>query len=489
MLKRLGILLALAGSLISHAYGQTFSGQNAAVAGCLNITASIFGGLGNNSVDNATALGNALTAITNAGGTGGCVYFPPGKYKFNSGVTYSHPAGVFNVELLGSGDDNTVLTWPSASGGLTFNYAGAGSSVHIRDVSLTTGTTAGGNAINLQLSASLSNPANTATTDIRRVTIRGDDGYVATDYWTNGVNIGNVSNVQIDSLAVMGATSANGTGINLIGLPGSSTYGVVYNIAKSNFNNLFVGINYGSFIQGVTISQSNFTSSSGPSTGINIPAGATGTLDQLAISDSQFNVATNAFAASTALNHLLLANNLAFLRASAIGFNLFNNIGFSIIGNYVSASSTTGTNGIVLGGTSQIGTVKGNVVTGAATGINISSASVANATIEGNTLLSNTTALSNASSAATSNFIANNPGYNPVGVSSGTYAPASTATYTAGASPETDYLTGGTVTAVKVPNNAGTTICTGTPCTIDLGPNETFSVTYTGAPTQTKSVH
>ena len=80
-------------------------------------------------------------------------------------------------------------------------------------------------------------------------------------------------------------------------------------------------------------------------------------------------------------------------------------------------------------------------------------------------------------------------GYNPIGVTTGTYAPATTVTYTAGATGETHYLSGGVVTAVKVPNNSGTAICTTTPCTVNLGPNETFSVTYTGAPTDTKAVH
>lgn len=88
----------------------------------------------------------------------------------------------------------------------------------------------------------------------------------------------------------------------------------------------------------------------------------------------------------------------------------------------------------------------------------------------------------------THNWIIDNPGYNPVGVTSGTYAPATTATYTAGPSPETHYLTAGTVTAVKVPAG-GSTACSATPCVVSLGPNETFSVTYTGAPTDTKSIH
>src|SRR6266436_2064464 len=162
------------------------------------VTIAAFGGKCDNIVDNTTPLNNALASLT---GTGGNVLFPPGKCRFNSGITFNYPAGIFSVGLFGSGQDATILTWPNASGGITFNYNGTASSSHIRDLSFTTGTTTGGNAINLQLSASIMAPFVTADSDIYRVTIRGDDGYAVTDYWTNCVNIGNVSNVQIESLS------------------------------------------------------------------------------------------------------------------------------------------------------------------------------------------------------------------------------------------------------------------------------------------------
>ena len=85
--------------------------------------------------------------------------------------------------------------------------------------------------------------------------------------------------------------------------------------------------------------------------------------------------------------------------------------------------------------------------------------------------------------------IHDNWGYNPVGTFQSTYATASGATYTAGASPETHYLTGGTVSAVQIPAGSGSNVCTATPCTMVLGPGETFSVTYSAAPQDIKTIH
>ena len=130
--------------------------------------------------------------------------------------------------------------------------------------------------------------------------------------------------------------------------------------------------------------------------------------------------------------------------------------------------------------------IDGNVFTGAI-GILLSAGTGDYIEVYNNNFVSAVAPISNSATGA-HNIFTNNPGYNPVGVSSGTYSPLATAAYTAGPSPETHYLTGGTVTAVKVASG-GTTVCTSTPCMVDIGPNETFSVTYSAAPTDTKSIH
>jgi hypothetical protein len=482
-----GFLLSAGATLIPRddilARAQTYPG----VAPCLNLTSPAFGALGNNSTDTATPLNNALASLT---GNGGCIFIPPGKYRFNAAVTLNLPAGIFSVSLYGGGQDTTILTWPNASGGLTFNYAGPNSSVHIRDLGFTTGTTAGGVALGLLQSSSNATPAYSAVSDVYRVTIRGDDGYSAIDYWSTGIAVSNVSNVQFENVAIAGASTPNGNGITLVGLPGSSTFGVQYNIAKSTFDNLGAGIVYGSFIQGVTVDQSNFTSNNGTSGGIQIPGAQTGALAQLAVTNSQFNVPGTAIALLTTsppTTEVMLANNLFIQRANSSAINLGTSTTFSVTGNTITASSTTGTNAIASNG--GIGTISGNVVTGFATGITLQASATA-IVVGGNTLSTNTTAISNLA-ASVSNMIVNNPGYNPVGPAAITVT-ASPFTYTAGASPETVYIFSGTVSAVTIDKNGGglgTVACGASPCAVDLGPFEQTKVTYTVAPSMNKMIH
>lgn len=88
------------------------------------------------------------------------------------------------------------------------------------------------------------------------------------------------------------------------------------------------------------------------------------------------------------------------------------------------------------------------------------------------------------------NIIENNVGYNPVGASTATVG-ASPWTYTAGPSHETIYMRGGTVSNISI-TASSVSIFTNTPATVDLGPNEITTVTYsssTSTPTVSKMVH
>jgi len=450
------------------------------------ISITDFGGVGDGKTDNLAAY---LRAVAFLSGTGGSIFFPPGTYLFSANAPFNYPTGTFSVSIVGSGADSTVLFWPNASGGLTFTLSGIGSSIHVRDLTLTTGATNGGNALLIQSSFADANPALTAISDIYRVTIRGSDAYaVFANYWTIGVNVTNVSNIQIENLTALGPATPNGTGITLIGNPGGATYGVVYNIAKSTFNNL-TGIQYGSYIQGVTVDQCNFTSNNGTCNGIFGPGGQTGQLLQLNVTNCQFNVPTNAIVLGTVVGDVLIANNLVISRANSNAFNLGPVTFFTITGNVIQSSDPTTTNGIVIGGTGGIGTISDNLVDAFNTGIWLQ-ANAPNVSVTGNLLAGNTTALLNSSNAV-SNYIANNPGYNPVGVTTNTMG-TSPFTYAAGSSPETHYVrSAGTISSITI---GGQTIATAAlandPITIQLGPNESYITTWaTTAPTYVRSVH
>jgi len=242
-----------------------------------------FGGKGDNLADNLTPYLNALAAL---GGQGGGVYFPPGKYKFSANAAFNLPGGIFSVAVIGAGQDATELIWPNLSGGLTFNYAGISSSVHVRDLTLSTGQPSGGNALMLNMAISVINVGVAATTDIYRVTMRGSDGYRLTNYWSTGLAIQNVSQIQVDNLTVSGSSSQQGIGTSIVGLPGSGTYAVLLDIAKSNYFGLATGLFYGSYVQGVTVDQTNFTF---VTTGIGSAPGESGALVLLEVTNSQFN--------------------------------------------------------------------------------------------------------------------------------------------------------------------------------------------------------
>lgn len=87
--------------------------------------------------------------------------------------------------------------------------------------------------------------------------------------------------------------------------------------------------------------------------------------------------------------------------------------------------------------------------------------------------------------APTTCVITNNIGYNPVGGSAVTVG-ASPYTYAAGASPETLYITGGTVSLMII---NGLIVFTSTEKTIELGPNENVQIVYSVLPTVNKVIH
>lgn len=115
-------------------------------------------------------------------------------------------------------------------------------------------------------------------------------------------------------------------------------------------------------------------------------------------------------------------------------------------------------------------------------GIDIVNANCDENLILGNDVRGNLTA--GIHDAGTGTIIRNNLGYNPVGIASISVG-ESPFTHTAGASPETVYVSGGTVSSItKGGNNFGLTAGA-----FELEPYESIVVTYTVAPTMFKDLH
>lgn len=145
------------------------------------------------------------------------------------------------------------------------------------------------------------------------------------------------------------------------------------------------------------------------------------------------------------------------------GIYLSNSVaGTKVIGNTSGSNcdGATGTtlNGLLLGGANTGLLVKDNILSG-------------------------TTPCNNCS--LSGNIVQDNLGYNPVGASSVSVG-ASPFTHTSGPTTETDYITGGTVSSVTA---SGVVACSASPCTVQLGPNESDIVTYSGLPTMNKVIH
>ena len=108
-----------------------------------------------------------------------------------------------------------------------------------------------------------------------------------------------------------------------------------------------------------------------------------------------------------------------------------------------------------------------------------------NVKVVGNSIAGNGSAIPGVANLGAGCRLENNTAYNPVGSSVVTVT-ASPFTYTAGPSPETIYVTGGTVTVIDV---GGLGVFASSEKTISLGPNESMTITYSVAPTVRRFIH
>ncbi len=353
---------------------------------CLNIEA--FGGVGDGVTNNVTAWSAATAALPAAGG---CIFFPPGKYSFGAGITYTLAAsGKAGITILGAGSGHTTLFWP-AGGGLSITYGSIQSAAHIRDLSLTTGTTATGTAITLTYATSNSNPAVTAQSDISNVVISGDDGLAATDYWSTAINVANVSNVNFPGVAIVGSSGRLGTGINLVGLPGSSTYAVGFNVTSANIGNLQQGIVYNSFVQGLEVNASNLI---GNQTGILAPSAATGTLTSLLVTNTNLDNTQSDINFQAQMGGASINGNAFFVNFNSVNGLVGNCVSCSITGNTFLGTTTTSTAGINFTSGAANNIISGNVIQGVSVGVQFQ-AGANNNILEANTYNSNTTNITN----------------------------------------------------------------------------------------------
>jgi hypothetical protein len=361
--------------------GQVSMATPAAVPStCSNILA--YGGVANGTTDNTAAMTAALAASPVASP---CVYFPPGVFAFASGITWSAPTYTAAITILGSGSDVTILKWAGGQG-ITLRLSGPSNSVHVRNMSMVNGAANSGTALSINLVNTSLNPANTALSDVTGVTFRGGDGYALTDYWATGISVNGASNINFTSLSFVGSSSVAGIGVALAGT--SSIIPVEFNFQTNSFYGLFYGIQYGNYVQGVTVNQSNFTN---VDYGISSASGLTA-LAQLTIVGSQFNCLANGISLlSNPAPGILIEGNLILVPNGAIGISLTSAGLYSIIGNsFFNANSTpSGNTGIYIVSSTAPGVLSGNTIYGmAGNGIVLGSSSH-NVNVQSNAYSSN----------------------------------------------------------------------------------------------------
>jgi len=323
---------------------------------CADITA--YGGSPANP-DNRAALAAALNASS---GSGRCVCFPPGQFAFAANFKFVLPNGSASITLTGAGADVTQLYWP-AGGGLTIDYVGAENSVHLRDMSLTTGSVGLGSAVVLNQTNGNVGVADNALSDLFDITIRGADGYSQNDYWERAVEINQISNVNLVGLVISGpggvAYSTKGIGVVVEG--STNNPAVVFNVTGATFDYLSKGIVYGQQVQGLTVSQSNFV---GDDYGIYVPPDISG-LDQLTVTGSQFNCQTAGIYVGSSLSNTLFSANLFIVPNTGTGIHLQQAYLYSATGNSFNIGSRLKGNthpiGIQVGSTAGGGTITGNL--------------------------------------------------------------------------------------------------------------------------------
>jgi hypothetical protein len=350
---------------------------SASVANAQCVSIVTYGGSGNGTTNNSPALASAYAALTS---TGGCIAFPAGRYKFNTAVTFNYPVNappvfpLYSVSLVGAGVDNTVLYF-AASNGIIINANNDQQTIHVSDLTFSTGSAGGYSA--LTLNNSLPNGGyGIQSSDIDRATFRGDDDGGVTDYWSNGVNVVGQQDINFDGDTFIGDhTGADGNGINLSGT--SVSPGIVYNISKCGFFSTGNGLAITTLIQGVTVTQSNFTNGE---TGINALAGGTG-LTQLSVTGgNQFNTTGTQIWLQQPTHGLIINGNLFFVLTGQTGIWLDSTGGWETIVNNVFAGETAPTSpplttGILVSGSNPSTVVTGNSFNTFSTGVNLTGTS------------------------------------------------------------------------------------------------------------------
>ena len=352
---------------ITCGFGLTCSGSSIIVnstVGCLNILA--YGGNGNGSTANDTAVSSAYSALSSGGG---CIYFPTGTYAFTSQINRTLPAvSHYSIKLIGDGSGATILYWPNANGGMEFFKNSVDTSVHIRDMALITSQVNSGNAI-LLYGVGFNQPYGPQS-DIQDVIIKGADfaNSSGSECFAYGIYDDDWSALFIKNVNTYGTwgtpgSSGCGIGLYVTGDVASTNYIIDINIVSSAFNYHSYGIELASYWQGFTCVLCNFNGEEG-SAGIYVSSGQSGTLAGFWVTASQFNTGGSQILFGTAVSSgAIIGSTITTYTASSNGIIMLGGE-WGINGNVFNSNANGSSQaGIVVNSGSANGSITGNSFT------------------------------------------------------------------------------------------------------------------------------
>jgi hypothetical protein len=335
-------------------------------------------GYNTSSANNSPAVNLAIATLSSGGGT---LVFPPGIGVFTSTITVNYPstggANLYSVSFLGAGADITTLRFNGCNG-IAINANGYYHGVHFRDMTLTTSSAGSFKGLILSNSYQL---GVYAQSDITRVTMRGPDISLV-NYWATAIEIRGLSNVNYDTVLIYGnAAGTGGTGIDIAGNPpgilpqppNPEPYTVVHNIDSCGLYNLGTGIIYNTYVQGITVTQTNIVNGT---TAILLPSGAVGAT-QLACSGCNFNTFGNQIILLAPIATVLITNCSFYIPNSTAGL-AFNSTGSgqSITNNlFIGLSGGAGATGVAVNGQNAPGVITGNIFQNLAVGVTLAGTS------------------------------------------------------------------------------------------------------------------
>lgn len=452
---------------------------------------------------------DSTSAINSAAASSLYVFFPPGTYKISSAITPP-----LSSRFIGSGYQGTTLKTTSAACNI---LAISNGFVTVEDIAFASSSTCSSGAF-IALSAGNFTGKNlyatgafncltigTASSSVNVAVVLIDQLQCINTVASTGVSIV-VNNTGGGNIEMRNIFMNNSSGarpfahINLINSPDFTC--VDCNILSAS-NDLYVNpgngqsvvsTNFiGGFLDQASSSAANFLPTG---TGFIGRSRFLGTWFYCANSScSGFTVTTAGTSTVDGLecafcdifgNSVVSTNGVAFTQGAGTAIK-----NVSINGGRIAGWA----NGITINGltSGSIRTAKIGASSFPANTVGVSlSGTIGTLSITTNDLTGNTTSLTN-SSTPTLLTISDNPGYNPVGLTAGTSTGTSASTISAGPSPETHYITQSATFNAAVKSGATTlcTVATATiPCVIQLGPNESYSVTWaTTQPTYSKYIH